>query len=185
MDAAITKSPLDVAYWFFNRAEQDKVHIDAQKLHHLLFFAQIKYTQFFKTGMLMPCLFLCDEEGFFEPTLKSIFDQGIPFMPPAKFDLQISDFLEEIWQEFGTVSSSQCSKRISQLPLYSECYKKGTPIIISCSTMIDKINNFGVLSSAKTQSSFQKKVLLSQNGPVWVSRWNPRKINHIDNKGLQ
>lgn len=167
-----TESSLDVAYWFIDRAEQDCLYLENEKLQYLLFFSQHKYAQKEKNKMLMPCVFVCDEHGFFEPTIKKVFAQGRPFMQTPKFNKDISFFLEGIWNEFSSLSILECKKIATNLPIYVEHYKKGQHTIV----------NFGAISKSE-QITFKPnitprgKILLSQNGPVVVSKWSPRKIN--------
>lgn len=173
-------SSLDVAYWFFNRAEQDGIYLETEKLQHLLFLAQTRYARHYAEKMLMPCLFLCDEQGFFEPTLKKIFAQGRPFMPPTKLKPEVADFLEQVWREYGSLSSAQCKQLITRLPQYASCYRRGTANVLTWNSLIDKSQDYGTIYNDSSKRPFYKKVLTSQNGPVVVSQWTPRKINNKD-----
>ena len=129
--------------------------------------------------MLMPCLFLCDEQGFFEPTLRKMFAQGRPFMSPAKFDKNISVFLEQIWKEYGSWSLAQFKHLITRLPLYTSCYHQGVTTVLSWNSLIDKSMEYGTMYESG-KSNFKTKVLVSQNGPVVVSQWTPRKVSNKD-----
>ena len=177
-----TDSSLDVAYWFFNRAEQDDLYLETEKIHHLLFMAQNRYAKQHTDTLLMPCVFLCDDNGFFEPTLKKIFSLGRPFMQPVKFKTYISEFLEEIWQEYGHLSLSQFSRLITGMPCYNQCRQKGTPITDAATSFIDKSEKFHTMTPERlSREASRKKILVSQNGPVLVSQWTPRKINSNPN----
>ncbi|MBQ8464950.1 MAG: hypothetical protein IJ545_02955 [Alphaproteobacteria bacterium] len=173
MVTPVANSSLDVAYWFFNRAEQDNLYLETDKVHHLLFWAQSRYAQSPYYKMLMPCLFLCDDNGFFEPNLKRIFEQGRPFMPPVQFEASLSKFLEQIWNEFRTKSLSQCKKLMTQHPLYNEFYQQGSTTLIPWEALTRQINH----TPTNSFTPFSKKILVSQNGPVVVSPWAPRKVN--------
>ena len=180
MKAPATNSSLDVAYWFINRAEQDNAYLENEKLQHLLFLAQKEYAQTYADQMLMPCIFLCDEHGFFEPTLKKIFAQGRPFMPPVQFDDRTTFFLENIWQHYSLLSLSECKKVIMRLPLYIQCYRQGEHSVVEWNSLIDKSQKNDILYDSGLKSTFRKKVLISQNGPVVVSQWRPRKVTNKD-----
>jgi len=173
MVASATSSSLDVAYWFFNRAEQDRIYLETEKLHHILFWAQNRYAQNNHHMILMPCVFLCDESGFFEPNLKRIFEHGRPFMPPVHFDAPISSFLEQIWNDFKNISPTQCKQMITQLPLYNEYFRQGVASIVPW----EALSNSPAVSQPQPTTPFRKKILVSQNGPVVVSPWAPRKVS--------
>ncbi|MBR1605122.1 MAG: hypothetical protein IJ660_03335 [Alphaproteobacteria bacterium] len=183
MATPATDSSLDVAYWFFNRAERDDIYLETEKIHHLLFMAQNRYAKQHTDTLLMPCVFLCDDKGFFEPTLKKIFSLGRPFIPTVKFKNQISSFLEEIWQEYGHLSLSQFSQLITRMPCYTQCQRNGNPITNAAASFIDKTT----VQATQDRSSHdlsRKKMLVSQNGPVLVSQWLPRKLTTNSNKEL-
>lgn len=180
MTTPVTSSSLDVAYWFFNRAEKDGLYLETSKLHHLLFLAQSRYAHSHHEKMLMPCLFLCDEQGFFEPTLKKIFTHGRPSISPVSFHKDVVSFLEQIWQEFGYLSLSQCKTLITHSPLYKTCYRRGTTVVLSWNSLVDKSLEYGTIYTDKSGQPFRRKVLVSQNGPVVVSQWTPRKVKRED-----
>lgn len=177
MNIPSTSSSLDVAYWFLNRAEKDGIYLETDKLQHLLFVAQNKYASSHHHAMLMPCVFLCDEQGFFEPTLKRIFAQGIPFMPPIHLEDSLTAFLEQVWKELSPLSLAQCKRLVTKLPVYSSCYQKGQNSVVLWDALIKNLSSNEPVVKNETQNSFRKKVLVSQNGPVIVSQWTPRKIN--------
>lgn len=173
MDIPATNSSLDVAYWFLKRAEVDSVYLETEKLQHLLFVAQNKYAQTHYRAMLMPCLFLCDDKGFFEPTLKKLFAQGRPSISSVHLNNSLTAFLEQIWQELSPLSLSQCKQLITSLPIYSLCYKKGITSVVSW----EKLSSQYGIQQNDISKPFHKKILVSQNGPVIVSQWTPKKVN--------
>lgn len=174
MYTSATNSSLDVAYWFIHRAEKDSLYLETDKLQHLLFISQQRYAQQKSCPMLMPCVFSCDDKGFFEPTLRCFFAQGRPYMPAIKLSDSVSLFLERVWNEFCKLSSSDCRKIVTSSSLYETSYQKGCVSVIP----FDKMTQKETLAPAPQKSvPYRTKVLLSQNGPVIVSRWTPRKIN--------
>lgn len=181
MSSPATNSSIDVTYWFFCRAEQDDVYLENEKLHHLLFLAQLSYARKHNGDMFMPSVFLCDEQGIFEPNIKRILTQGRPFMPPVRFDENISAFLEQLWQDFGHIPQIRLKQAVTALPLYSRFAKKGTVSVIPWNSLVDKSDECGTIQ-LKEDRHLPKKVLVSQNGPVVVSQWNPRKVSRVNNK---
>lgn len=178
MSVPAIDSTIDAAYWFFNRAEDDGLFIEDEKLQHLLFLAQVHYAAANNMEVLMPSLFLCDENGFFEPTLRTIFAQGRPFMPPKKPDEKISSFLEEIWLKYAKMSLTQLTHLIKSNPSYQNCFAKGAKNIADLKTVVDNfINNSSILANNNAYSDNRKKISFSQNGPVIVSKWKPRKVS--------
>ena len=180
MTAPVTNSSLDVAYWFINKAKQENIYLETEKLQHLLFLAQNQYALEQKGKMLMPCLFLCGDDGFFEPTLKKIFAQGRPILHLTQLTQNVTSFLEKIWQEFKELSIAQIRYIIMQKPIYTKCREQGINSVASWDYFVDKSNDCGKIhtSSVSASRNFSKKVLVSQNGPVVVSQWTPRKINN-------
>ena len=172
MYTSATNSSLEVAYWFINRAKSDNIYLETDKLQHLLFIAQQRYAQQNDSAMLMPSLFSCDDKGFFEPTLRSFFSQGRPYMPVFQLDRSVSVFLEQIWNEFYSLSVADCRKVITNTSLYESFYQKGSVSVVPFDVMSKKDTY-----TPQTSVPFHKKILLSQNGPVVVSQWAPRKIN--------
>jgi len=179
MTSPATTSSIDVAYWFFDRAEQDGFYLENEKLHHLLFIAQCEYAKKYYNSMLMPCVFLCDEKGFFEPNLQKMFLNGRPFMPKVSFDNKVSAFLENIWLKFNRLSIMQLKQIITSSPLYTDTYQKDMTNVLHWHSVIDKYNECGTIQDSIDNTYHPKKVLVSQNGPVIVSKWKPRKVNIV------
>ena len=180
MNIPVTNSSLDVAYWFIHKAKQENIYLETEKLQHLLFLAQSRYALERQGKMLMPCLFLCDDDGFYEPTLKKIFAHGRPVVQSAQLAVDVAEFLEEIWQDFKGLSIAQIRHIIIQKPIYTKCRKQGINTVAAWNYFIDKSNECGRISTSQVSAArdFVKKVLVSQNGPVVVSKWMPRKINN-------
>lgn len=180
MNIPAANSSFDVACWFIHKAKQENIYLETEKLQHLLFLAQSRYALEQQGKMLMPCLFLCDDDGFYEPTLKKIFAQGRLVMQSAQLSIDVSSFLEGIWQDFKSLSIAQIRDAITQKPIYVKCRKQGIHTIVPWNYFIDKSNDCGKISTYQVSATrdFAKKVLVSQNGPVVVSQWMPRKINN-------
>ena len=76
MTIPATDTAIDIAYWFFNRAEKDGIYLETEKMQHLLFLAQIHFAMAYNMQILVPSLFVCNKDGFFEPNLKRMFAMG-------------------------------------------------------------------------------------------------------------
>lgn len=176
MNTPATDCAIHVAYWFFNRAEEDSSFINMDKIQHLLFLAQVNYASKNNMEVLMPCVFICDKDGFNEPSLKCILSQGRPFMPPVQLGEKVNNFLENIWNKYGSIPMEQLSTFIKSTRAYKDNYFIGTKNIVSIKSLVESFVSSGSISQNKPLKTPRKKVLLSQNGPVLVSKWQPRKI---------
>ena len=120
MTIPATDTAIDIAYWFFNRAEKDGIYLETEKMQHLLFLAQIHFAMAYNMQILVPSLFVCNKDGFFEPNLKRMFAMGRPFMPPVKFPAKIDSFLESIWNKYGKTSLIGLEKLIKSNSAFKE-----------------------------------------------------------------
>lgn len=178
MTIPATDTAIDIAYWFFNRAEKDGIYLETENMQHLLFLAQVHYATSYNMQMLMPSIFVCDHSGFYEPNLKKMFSMGRPFMPPVKFPAQIDSFLENIWMKYGKMSIRELDKLIKNNPAFKENCTAGTINAVDFKSVVDNFIKIGKLNKQNNAfSDNRKKVMLSQNGPVVVSKWQPRKID--------
>ena len=178
MTIPATDTAIDVAYWFFNRAEKDGLYLETEVMQHLLFLAQVHYAMNYNMQMLTPSLFVCDHTGFYEPNLKRMFAFGRPFMPKVKFPDKIEFFLESVWAKYGKLSAQSLQKLIKSNEAFKEMCISGTINTVDFNAVVKHF----IEQSKKSQknsafSGNRKKVLLSQNGPVVVSQWQPRKID--------
>lgn len=172
-----TDSAFDVAYWFLNKAEQNRLYIEDAKLQHLLFLAQVRYAMQYNMEQLLPSLFMVDENGFFEPNISRIFAMGRPFMPIVKLSEKVEIFLNDIWDKYGKMSERQLTSLIKNSSAYKDNYIADGKNLVELKTVIEKLKSSENLSKNYiTDSQNKKKVLISQNGPVVVSKWKPRKI---------
>lgn len=179
MSIPATDSAIEVAYWLIQRAEKDGAFLEDEKLHHLLFAAQVAYAQKFDKAVLIPSLFIVDEKGFSEPNLLKMFSLGRPFMPPVKLDDKVTAFLETIWKKYAPMTLAAMSTLIKASTAYKQNYRNGEKHIIEVNSILD---SFKTSSTAPTNN--RRKMLISQNGPVMVSKWTPRKIENSIRKGI-
>ena len=58
----------------------------------------------------------------------------------------------------------------------------GAPIMQFSDSLIDKSISYDSMYDSLPREPFKKKFLVSQNGPVWVSQWKPKKITPNNSK---
>ena len=178
MSMPAINSALDAANWFFRRADRDDAFLENDKLHHLLFLAQVRFALNNNMEYLIPNLFVCDERGFSEPTLIQILQHGLPLMEAPKFSDKINSFLELIWQKYSPMSSTELTEFIKNSNSFADNYLTGKRNIVPLEEMAQKFkNSLSQRSFARAGTTTQRKILISQNGPVMVSAWQPRKLD--------
>ncbi len=175
MGISAVYSSLDVANWFFKKAEKDGWYLENEKLHHLLFLSQVHYALQNNNAYLMPSLFVCTTNGFADPTLQQALSFGRPLMEAPLFSTEINAFLEFIWNKYALQTLRDLNDIVKSSPLYKENFQAGQINFVTLPELTAKFKETGETSSAETHQ--QKKILLSQNGPVVVSPWQPRKLN--------
>ena len=87
---------------------------------------------------------------------------------------RINEFLELIWQKYANKNTFELISIIKETPAYRQHHKKDEVTLVS---LEDMSRNFG----SQTQPASAKKILISQNGPVVVSQWTPRKLKDSKN----
>lgn len=183
MSIPAANSSLDVANWFFKKAEVDGWYLETEKLHHLLFLAQTHYALANNYAYLMPSLFVTDENGFTEPGLAKALSFGRPLMPAPRFDSAVNNFLDLIWQKYASMSIRELSGFIKNSASYTENYQPGHRHVVPLETMAARFkSSINPRSLDRAVSMTSKKILISQNGPVAVSKWQPRKLKTESNK---
>lgn len=173
-DRMIT-SALDITNWLCKRAETDGHTLQEAKIQHLLFLAQIHFA--LKSGhCLMPSLFVCGRSGFYEPNIRTIMQFGLPLMAQPDFDASVNDFLELIWQKYSHQDESSLNRFIISLDCWKQSYRPERDVIVDITRFTDSFA--GAIKGKTNQdlSSQSSKIMLSQNGPVRVSAWHPRKL---------
>ena len=167
MAISTTKSALEIANWFYYNAQINNLVLENEKIQHLLFLSQIYYAIDNNNQYLMPSLFLCDDSGFCEPNIKKILEFGFPLMQKSVFPSKVTIFLESIWKRYSSKSALELRGIIKNSQSYLDNYIPSNTIIVMLPEIVSKFTN---------KQTDSKKVLVSQNGPVVVSQWQPRKI---------
>ena len=177
------KSIFEIADWFFRRADQDDVYLDKEKLQHLMFLSQVHYALTNNFKPLFAGFFICTKLGFEDPNLSQILNFGLPLMAKPDFEKSINTFLEVIWQKYSVLSNLELSNFIKNSDSYLDNIETSSPLSLSLEELTTKFrNNLKRETTSISSSTSQTKVLISQNGPVVVSKWQPRKVNTSNSK---
>ena len=165
-------SNINIAYWFYNKATKHHVDISETKIQLLLFLSQMHYSIKYEK-LLMPSLFVYSNYDIYDPSIRTIMNYGFPLMPAPEFDAETTNFLELIWQKYATLSEEKIQSFVYSLKFFKNMSNNTDDIIINPLNFTDSF-----ISSVKnsTISSPKSKIMISQNGPVKVSAWTPRKL---------
>ncbi len=168
-------STLDVIGWFCSKASQNRRKLSPCQLQNMLFLAQMHHLS--KHGrVLMPTMFVCYNQGFYEPTTNIIINCGLPLLDNPVFEQETSMILESVWQKYSSLTEKELLTFITSLGCWTQFYHHSEETIVN---PIDMIASFiSSISGNKMSSASKTKIRLSQNGPVQVSPWHPRKINN-------
>ena len=60
MKASAADSAIDIAYWYLDRADEEKLFLDEEKLQPLLYLSQVYFARMYNGEVLMPTVFICD-----------------------------------------------------------------------------------------------------------------------------
>lgn len=169
-------SSLDVTDWFYKKAETSNIRLSETKIQHLLFLAQIHFA--LKEGRyLMPTLFICARSGFYEPTIRTLLKFGLPLMQKPTFSNTVQNFLSLIWQKYASVDDTDLDSFIWSLECWKQSYSPEEETIVDPMRLADSFAEN--LQKNKPEKKEEAKILLSQNGPVKVSTWHPRKLDSV------
>ena len=183
MSSADIRTVFDIATWFFKRADKDDVYLNNDKLQHLMFLSQIHFALTNNNNHLFYGTFICTPQGFEEPNLAQILKFGLPLIETTKFDKHINNFLDLIWQKYFPLSANELSTFIKNSDSYIDSYNIEKNIPLHLEELCHKFkSNLKKESSSLSSTSNKQKVLISQNGPVVVSQWQPRKVNSANIK---
>ena len=166
-------SSLNIAYWFYDKSKNAKIQLSEQKLQYLLFLSQMHYSAKY-TKLLIPSMFVYSKSGIYDPSIRTIMDYGFPLMQTPQFNNEVSSFLNLIWQKYAPQSEASLKEFIYSLNCLKQYVSKNDEIIINPLNLSDSF-----ASSLKNEAPIAKKtkIMISQNGPVKVSAWMPKKLN--------
>ena len=163
-------SAIDTAYWFIQYADKVNISLDDEKVHQLLFFAQSAFLKKNPKKLLFPSLFVVTKHGFFEPNLLKMFSFGRPFMPMVKLNNELQNFLTDIFNKYASEPTINIRKLIVDSPLHKNLFLENQNLCVCISQIVSE----NIVSEPPHHK--KEKIRLSQNGPVYVSQWNPKKI---------
>lgn len=179
MNSHVIVSALDTTDWFYKKAETAGIRLSENKIQHLLFLAQIHFA--LKEGRhLMPSLFVCGRSGFYEPTIRTLLKFGLPLMNKTELTPAANRFLDLIWQKYALKEDKTLDAFIWSLECWKHFYRPEEETIVD---PLDCVDSFaGALQKNPAEQTEKSKILISQNGPVKVSAWHPRKLDISKNK---
>ena len=181
MNTSAADSSLDIAVWFIARAQKDEWFLENEKLQNLLFLSQLHYALQNGGRLLMPSLFTANRYGFQEPNIAKILQTGRNCGTASRLPAEVTSFLEKIWKIYGAMSLKQLANMIKQQTSYPELYPSETKIIVEINSLVEKLKTQSKIEWTTKFKETEKKVLISQNGPVVVSKWQPRKLGNGGN----
>ena len=187
MPAAAVDSGFDVAFWFLDRALNDREYLQPQKLHRVMYLAQAYFSVIYRGRALMPAVFVAEEMGPIEPNIYRAFEFGRPSVDPRKPPEGAIHLLDSIWRRFGAHSADHLSRLIKNHAPYVEARRKGLREEITLAAMYQFYSNLGsgkeVMSAGAppeekliapaVEQVLRPRVMRSQNGPVSVKKWMP------------
>ena len=102
MTPPIVSSTFDIAHWFFQRGELDRIFVSPLKLQRLLYLAQSRYAGQHDGAPLMPSVFVVSEVGPLEPNLYRAIEHEPPKVSVHDLPEKIMAFVESIWRTYGS-----------------------------------------------------------------------------------
>lgn len=191
MTATAAPSTADIAAWFLKHAENNGWLLEAEKLQHLLFLSQIHFSLLNRGAVLMPAAFICDRNGFSEPNISRLTNLCRWSDMTPELNSETQNFLEIIWKKYSPMSIRALSDLIKSSPAYSSTYQPGQATLIDLQQTAALFKS-GLRKQTSQPASHKKetlekhpasrKILISQNGPVVVSQWQPRKLSNTKSK---
>ena len=183
MQTAATDSSLEVDSWFLNRARSEDWLLEHEKLQSLLFLAQMHYLATHPQTLLMPSLFISGSNAYADPVIAKLHAAGQLPEVAIRFSPEIDAFLEKIWNIYGLMSNRQINGLIEER-IGSSDSSGSQKTIVDFKTLVEKFKSNSKINTRKAGSepknkpaaAWPAKVMLSQNGPVVVSQWKPRKL---------
>lgn len=171
-------SVLDIAAWLKKKANTNKYELSSQKLHNLIFLTQLHYFKLHKQ-LLIPSMFVCIKDGFIEASLQNLINNNTPIKNSFSLSDEVILILESIWQKYSPLSNREITEFIQTQPCWKNNYSKENFKFINIADEPD-IQPWSTFSQRSTPPS--SNIRLSQNGPVQISPWKPRK--HISSTQL-
>ena len=127
--------------------------------------------------LLMPSYFVVDRDGFREPNIEKLLKSGRDALGAIRLSDQVKAFLEKVWSVYGPMSLKQLRIMIKKQTNFPLDYPLETKNIVEINSLVENLKTQSKMEqTTKPKETNEKKVLISQNGPVVVSKWQPRKV---------
>ncbi len=126
MTATVIETVIDAAIWLMDRARQEDVYLQPQKLQRLLYIAQGSYAAMHHGRKLMPAVFVAGELGPQDPNIMRLFERGRPSNLGAPvIRPEVERFMESIWARYGHHTTEYINDQIKFHAVYKTALKKG------------------------------------------------------------
>ena len=172
------KSGLDIAFWFTDRALNDREYLQPQKLHRLMYLAQAYFSVAYPSRKLAPVIFVTDEVGPVEPTLFHMLSYGRPHMVEGNQVPEVVEhFLDSIWRKFGASTADALTERLKMHVPVAEAMAKGRGEEITNEAMYKFYSSEAAARKGApgVENVMRPRVLRSASGkPVSVNTWMPK-----------
>ncbi len=171
MTVQVVNSAIHFAAWFIQRAAKSRRELSNIELQNMLFLAQLHYG-ITNGGTLIPSMFVCYRNGFYEPNVKQALKFNLS-LETGKFQNEELEVLENVWNKYSSLTEDEILTQVWALSLWKNNYRQNNEVIVNPLEYTPRKSLR--LSSARSEN--KAKIRLSQNGPVEVSPWCPRKVN--------
>lgn len=173
------QSAFDVVEWFLDEALNHDEYLQPQKMQNLLFLSQAYYAVAHHGQMLIPSVFVAEDNGPVEPMVYRAYENGKPLVSLRPIPEKVKLFLDSIWRRFGSHSGSYLSRVLMKHPPYLFAYDRGKGSVITLESMIDFYGE-GQANSGDGAPSIKQvlrpRVMRSHTGkPVSVQKWIPKR----------
>ncbi len=196
MRPPLVDSTFDVANWFLDNALNEGEYLQPGKMHRLMFLAQAYYAVANNGQLLMPAVFVAEDQGPVEPNVYRAFENERPWISMVKMPEKATHFLDSIWRRFGQHSAGHLTNVIRKHPPYADAYKDEPRCVITLDSMVAFYGSIRpekapggaedkdgaarkaarVLDAAPVESVVRPRVMRSHTGrPVNVMPWMPKK----------
>lgn len=164
----LAQSSFDVALFLMERAREGDLNVQPRKLQRLLFLVQVHYAAENGDGMLMPSVFIVDDNGPSEPNLYQAFEHGRPKLMGAPLPEEADVFLDRIWDFYGGASPDQLQRIID------ECGGGGKVLADKDGSEITREAMRRMFAKRNLGPSKDIRVMRTQGEmPITVERWIP------------
>lgn len=120
MTPPIVSSTFDIAHWFLQRGEMERIFVSPLKLQRLFYLSQARYAGEHDGAPLMPSVFVVSEVGPLEPNIYRAIEHEPPKVSVHDLPEKIMAFVESIWQTYGSQELEALTRLAMQDPAFKE-----------------------------------------------------------------